>query len=403
MSLLWDARTVLTSTLPAIPFNQESDIHKNQAEDPAKLGAVHVWNYLASLSQDKKKSRDHVRLAHFRAASFQRAFGAGPVHLGDGASYSVERCTIVNQASDGPPLHVAVKRLNVFRDGNGPNQLGSDRRQHAVATVLKEIRILTHLPLREHPNIVNLIGYSSEFVGGAEGRETDISLVMEFAPYGTLKDFCQSRRAESHPLDLPTRTRLMLDVARGLEALHGYGIPHGDVKLENTLVFDGESCAFSARLSDFGHSLLDLDQPEAKVQHYLGTPLLNAPEIRNRSKRMPTTADAFYQCDMYSFGLLLWELILSGDRFCTAIPDLIQDRSGEELLDTLNALPKDELLLCALHSVSAAYGSEQSRIAQTLRQLLQVTLRDDPDNRKTSFEILQIFMRQEELRGETTL
>ncbi|KAI9750887.1 MAG: hypothetical protein M4579_006263 [Chaenotheca gracillima] len=403
MSFLWDARTVLTSTVPATSSDQQSDVHKNEAEEPAKLGAVHIWNYLASLSQDKKKSSDHVRLVHFRAASFQRAFGAGPVHLGDGASYSVEKCTIVNQASGGPPLYVAVKRLNVFRDGVGSGQLGPDRRQHAIATVLKEIRILTHLPLRKHPNIVNLIGYSSEFVGGAEGRNTDVSLVMEFAPYGTFKDFCQSRRAENQPLDLLTTTRLMLDVARGLEALHNYGIPHGDVKLENTLIFEGEACAFSARLSDFGHSLLDLDQPEAKVQHYLGTPLLNAPEIRDRSRRRPTTTEAFYQCDVYSYGLLLWELVLSGDRFCTAIPDLLQNRSGEELLETLNALPKDELLLCALRSLSTAHGREQSRISQTLRRLLQATLRDDPDNRKTTFEIVQIFMQQEELKSETTL
>lgn len=246
MSFLWDARTVLTSAVTATSFDEQGDIHENQAEEPAKLEAVHIWDYLASLSQDKKKSNDHIRLVHFRAADFQRSSGAGPVHLGDGASYSVERSTIVNQAPDSTPLHVAVKRLNVFRDKDGSSQLDSDRRQHAIATVLKEIRILTHPALRKHQNIVNLIGYSSGFVGGAEGSGTDISLVMEFAPYGTLQDFCQSRRAKNQQLDLLTTTRLMLDVARGLEALHGYGIPHGDVKLENTLVFEGQACAFSA-------------------------------------------------------------------------------------------------------------------------------------------------------------
>lgn len=48
------------------------------------------------------------------------------------------------------------------------------------------------------------------------------------------------------------RMELAAQVARGLTALHSLKICHGDIKLQNMLVFiDGDRC--SVKLSDFGY------------------------------------------------------------------------------------------------------------------------------------------------------
>lgn len=87
-----------------------------------------------------------------------------------------------------------------------------------------------------------------------------------------------------------------LDIARGLEYIHLQGIVHRDVKPENIL-FDGESCA---KVVDFGvaceeaHCNLLDDDP--------GTYRWMAPEMY---KHKPYGR----KVDVYSFGLLLWELV----------------------------------------------------------------------------------------------
>lgn len=82
---------------------------------------------------------------------------------------------------------------------------------------------------------------------------------MEYADQGTLVDYFD------HEPDLPFSTRKMLcaDVANGLLALHCCGIVHGDLKLENVLVFSvDEDFPVRAKLSDFGAALLDSDTLE---------------------------------------------------------------------------------------------------------------------------------------------
>lgn len=104
------------------------------------------------------------------------------------------------------------------------------------------------------------------------------------------------RKLECKKLPLEKIISIALDIAHGMEYIHSQGVIHRDVKPENIL-FDGEFCA---KVVDFGVACEEVycntleDDP--------GTYRWMAPEMY---KRKPYCR----KVDVYSFGLLLWELV----------------------------------------------------------------------------------------------
>src|ERR1700722_19128544 len=116
-----------------------------------------------------------------------------------------------------------------------------------------EVLTLLHPPIAAHRNIVDLL---------AAGWESGLSeqvrpiLVVPYASCGTLDVFSMDPDAT-----IAWKHNIMLDVARGLEVLHGCGIVHGDLKSENVLLFwEGERPV--AKLSDFGCSIVNQRQQD---------------------------------------------------------------------------------------------------------------------------------------------
>jgi serine/threonine protein kinase len=110
-----------------------------------------------------------------------------------------------------------------------PDDLNNDKAfQSRVDCVLKDIEVMNHPPIAQHQNILTLLGY------GWGLRKGDVIpfIVTEYASLGTLRDYLQ---AKCRPLK--TRLALCSQVACGLNRLHWTGIAHGDLKLENVLVF----------------------------------------------------------------------------------------------------------------------------------------------------------------------
>jgi serine/threonine protein kinase len=108
-------------------------------------------------------------------------------------------------------------------------------------------------------------------------------------------------------LDWTTRWRFALDIARGLDYLHHQKpkILHRDLKSPNVLVRQTRPGSFDLKISDFGFA--KAKQGSVVVTGFPATERWSAPELQDGTGRE-------YQanCDVYSYGLVLWEIAAPG-------------------------------------------------------------------------------------------
>ncbi|KAL2553854.1 Protein kinase superfamily protein [Forsythia ovata] len=147
----------------------------------------------------------------------------------------------------------------------------------------QEVMMLATL---KHPNIVRFIG--------ACRKPMVWCIVTEYAKGGSVRQFLAKRRNRSVPLKLAVKQAL--DVARGMEYVHELNLIHRDLKSDNLLI----SADKSIKIADFGVARIEV-QTEGMTPE-TGTYRWMAPEM---IQHRPYTQ----KVDVYSFGIVLWELI----------------------------------------------------------------------------------------------
>ncbi|WCJ43994.1 Protein kinase superfamily protein [Euphorbia peplus] len=154
----------------------------------------------------------------------------------------------------------------------------------ALAEFKREVRIMRRL---RHPNVVLFMG--------AVTRPPNLSIITEFLPRGSLYRILHRPHGQ---IDEKRRIKMALDVARGMNCLHT-SIPtivHRDLKSPNLLVDKN----WTVKVADFGLSRLK-HNTFLSSKSTAGTPEWMAPEVlRNEPSNE--------KCDVYSFGVILWEL-----------------------------------------------------------------------------------------------
>ncbi|GMN36441.1 hypothetical protein TIFTF001_006017 [Ficus carica] len=118
-------------------------------------------------------------------------------------------------------------------------------------------------------------------------------IITEYMSQGTLRMYLNKK--EPYSLSTETILRLALDISRGMEYLHSQGVIHRDLKSNNLLLND----EMRVKVGDFGTSCLETQCRETKGN--MGTYRWMAPEM---IKEKPYTR----KVDVYSFGIVLWEL-----------------------------------------------------------------------------------------------
>ncbi|KAK0721372.1 hypothetical protein B0T21DRAFT_338099 [Apiosordaria backusii] len=285
-------------------------------------------------------------------------------NLGEGVSYLVERCVVGKEI-------FAVKHVKFSRSEDGRSLRAK------LKSIVLEIRIMRHAPLQMHPNIIMAHGYG----WNVRQKVTAPFILIEYAPMGTLRDYFQRcGRVQGQQSDLLRVQLLVGDVAAGLSALHGCGMVHGDVKLDNMLVFQDthRPTGAMAKVGDFGHAILTGDDSTAASTHsrYGGTSLYNAPEVQNQNA-CPILPPDLPQCDIWSFGLLLWEACLGGLAYTAWIKE---NRFNHYLASDLLEMAKECIPGCR----------QGSGIDKVLKVVLNKTLQED-SKKRVGFADLPIY------------
>ena len=184
------------------------------------------------------------------------------------------------------------------------------------ASWLHEVDIYQTCLIR-HPNILRFIAADNK----DGGMSMELWLITEFCDNGSLYDVLIN-----NTLDQKTMLKLCYTSASGLAHLHSEiigtegkpAIAHRDIKSRNILVKSDFTCC----LADLGLALRyyrDKDKVEDPPTKRVGTRRYLSPEILSDTMNVGNF-DSFKRSDMYSFGLVMWEIARRGQCAGKLIP-----------------------------------------------------------------------------------
>ncbi|XP_022097251.1 proto-oncogene tyrosine-protein kinase ROS-like isoform X2 [Acanthaster planci] len=185
----------------------------------------------------------------------------------------------------------------------------------------------TMASIEPHPNIVCLLG--------ACFYEGILCVALEYLPNGNLRDYLRSNRPKQKhekerntgatPLTSSNLLKFGADVAKGMDHLSKTGIIHRDLAARNVLLAED----LTAKVSDFGLSRgedIYVQKSSTRIPvRWLAVESLTRRVYKSKS-------------DVWSFGILLWEIATFGS---TPYPGIESKSLAKRLLDGYR-MPKPE-------------------------------------------------------------
>ncbi|MDI3290292.1 serine/threonine-protein kinase [Polyangium sp. 15x6] len=175
---------------------------------------------------------------------------------------------------------------------------------------LREVRLSSRL---SHPNIVRLLD-------AGETDDGEPFLVLELLSGESLADMLKNKRR----IEPPVAARIARDIANALEAAHQAKIMHRDLKPANVFLHREPGAAegvFVVKVLDFGiaKNLGPGEETQATMTGMVvGSPGYMSPE------QVALRADIDHRTDLWSLGILLYELLAGVRPFTGSVQDVVR-------------------------------------------------------------------------------
>eukprot|EP00026_Physarum_polycephalum_P000223 Phypoly_transcript_00223.p1 GENE.Phypoly_transcript_00223~~Phypoly_transcript_00223.p1 ORF type:complete len:1946 (-),score=272.21 Phypoly_transcript_00223:42-5636(-) len=197
----------------------------------------------------------------------------------------------------------------------------------------------------QHKCIVALIGFTV----------APCSMVMEYMPSGNLYSYLRSRS----DLTWLVKLKIATNIADAMTFLHSQKpkICHRDLKSPNILMADKSDPDVLCKISDFGESRLVATSGQGREN--LANPIWLAPEVMRGGEYTE-------KCDVYSFGLVMWELLTGAEPF----DEYPVAHSG------FMSMLEDEIIAGLRPTIPATCNGDY-------RALIEAAWDDDPEKRPT--------------------
>ncbi|MCK4409721.1 MAG: protein kinase [Candidatus Eisenbacteria sp.] len=153
------------------------------------------------------------------------------------------------------------------------------------------------LAMMNHPNIARIFEAGST----EEGRPY---FAMEYVPGESVTEYC-----DKHRLSIRERLDLFMQVCRGIHHAHQKGIIHRDIKPSNILVMLQDDTP-TPKVIDFGVAKATTQHLTERTVFTEFGELVGTPEYMSPEQLEMTGLDVDTTTDVYSLGVLLYELLV---------------------------------------------------------------------------------------------